>query len=166
MIRENNRLLIVGRSTTSLESSELKTLILRAVDLNTKVYQAIQAVPGQVPGHLERTLIEEPFTLVDAIGRIAPVHLQFICSWEAFEAVLEHRFRDVPGERKVRLKEYTFQDCVTRRDVDRSKPWNRAFFPGQRIGMSLVFRGNGCDISSCPNCGSSAADKLDIGIQW
>jgi hypothetical protein len=65
-------------------------------------------------------LIEEPFILEDPIGRPAPVHLQFITSWDAFNAVLEIRFRSVQGHRKIVQKEYGLQEEVTGREINQS----------------------------------------------
>jgi hypothetical protein len=55
--------------------------------------------------------------LEDAIGRIAPVHLQFVTSWDAFNAVLEIRFRDLQGFKKVKDKQYGLRNKATKRDV-------------------------------------------------
>jgi hypothetical protein len=105
--RESNRLVAIGNRTSEriFEAlrldwlrglgSELKSLMPRTNAMNVTIYKAAISIQGLLPSHLKRSLIEEPFILEDAIGRLSPVHLKFICSWEAFEDVLVHRFRDL-----------------------------------------------------------------------
>ena len=72
--------------------NDLKTFMRKIFVMNIATYKAILDIRGCLPSHLERSLYQEPFILEDAIGRIAPVHMQFINSWEAFDSVLELRF--------------------------------------------------------------------------
>ena len=71
---------------------DLKTFMRKIFVMNIATYKAVLDIRGCLPSHLERSLYQEPFILEDAIGRIAPVHMQFINSWEAFDSVLELRF--------------------------------------------------------------------------
>lgn len=88
--------------------------------MSIATYRAVIDIQGRLPGHLERSLYQEPFILEDGIGRIAPVHMQFISSWEAFDSVLELRFRRMQGYKMVQNKEYAIQDHATgRRLIDR-----------------------------------------------
>ena len=82
-------------------AQELKSFMRNIFFVNVATYKAIKAVQQGLPNLLERTLYQEPFILEDAMGRIAPVHMQFISSWEAFDSVLELRFRDIQGYKKV-----------------------------------------------------------------
>lgn len=72
--------------------NELKSLMRKIYIINVATYKAIIDIRRCLPSHLERSLYQEPFILEDAMGRIAPVHMQFISSWEAFDCVLELRF--------------------------------------------------------------------------
>ena len=72
--------------------NDLKTFMRKICVMHMATYKAILDIRGCLPSHLERSLYQEPFILEDAIGRIAPVHMQFISSWEAFDSVLELRF--------------------------------------------------------------------------
>src|SRR5438046_786758 len=115
-LEENNRLVSAGNAaTTKIMDSlrlawlkqlglELKAFMWKIITINFATYKAVIAIQAGLPTRLERSLIQEPFILEDTIGRIAPVHLQFIDSWDAFDAVLELRFRDVHGFAKVRKK--------------------------------------------------------------
>jgi hypothetical protein len=81
--------------------AELRGYMHRIIAMNIATYHAVISIQTALPSHLERSLTEEPFMLEDAIGRVAPVHLQFVTSWDAFNAVLEIRFRDLQGFKKV-----------------------------------------------------------------
>ena len=150
--------------------TELKGFLRRIIAMNIATYHAVISIQAALPSRLERGLIEEPFILEDAIGRIAPVHLQFVTSWDAFNAVLEIRFKDLQGFKKVKEKQYGLQDKATGRDIDHSHPWQRAFLPGQRIEMSFVFNnedtGNGkVKNTTCPGCQTPSSSLTTSDIQ-
>ena len=107
--------------------------------MNVVIYRTVVDIRTILPSRLERTLIQEPFLLEDAIGRIAPVHMQFIASWDAFDSVLETRFRNLQGYKKIVSKEFVLQERSTKQDVSRTTPWEGAFLPGQRVDISMVF---------------------------
>jgi hypothetical protein len=98
--------------------------------MNVAIYRLVVDIRALLPSRLERTLVQEPFLLEDATGRISPVHLQFIASWNAFDAVLETRFRDLQGYKKMVCKEFVLQERSTRQDISRTRPWEGAFLPG------------------------------------
>ena len=151
--------------------AELKSMMQSIFRTNVATYEAVVAVQRILPSHLERTMFRDPFILEDAIGRISPVHMDFINSWDAFDAILRMRFKDVQGYKKVQNKEYVFQDHATKREVKRIRTWEGAFLPGQRIDMSLVFtkkmkEAEDVPSTSCPNCRASSAHVLESEIQW
>jgi hypothetical protein len=78
------------------------------------------------------------FTVEDAIGRVFPVHLNTITSWEAFAFIMSERFKDAPGARRVRQRLYKLIEHATDREVDQRKNWKKAFRPQQKIVMSLL----------------------------
>jgi hypothetical protein len=82
--------------------SELKTLMHGAIAVNFATYRAVIRLQTSLPSRLERGLIEAPVLLEDLLGRIAPVHLQFVTSWDAFNTVLELRFENIQGHRKMK----------------------------------------------------------------
>jgi hypothetical protein len=182
-LEENNRLLSAGNATArkllnSLRLKwlkqlglELKALMRKIIIINFATYRAVIAIQEGLPTHLERSMIQEPFILEDAIGRIAPVHLQFIDSWDAFDAVLELRFRGMHGFAKVRRKEYTLQERATGKEIHRCRHWNSSFLPGQRIDMSLIFkrevtRSHQSAAASCPKCQLTSDKPTNLDIQW
>lgn len=90
-------------------------------------------------------------------------------TFEAFEAVLEVRFRRVPGHRKIKRKEYALRSNMLNKDVEDSHAFNRCFFPGRRIDMSMIFDGESGASSSCPGCMNiteKSKEELDTQIQW
>ena len=80
---------------------EMKCFMRKIVITNIAIYKAILEVRGRLPSQLERSLYQEPFILEDGIGRIAPVHMQFIHSWTAFDSVMEIRFEGFQGHQMV-----------------------------------------------------------------
>lgn len=180
-LKENNSLISIGNTVTTKIAdtlrldwfrklgSELKSLMERIFTTNVAIYKAVVALQAGLPSHLERSMIQEPFILEDAIGRMSPVHMQFISSWEAFDAVLELRFRSVQGHKKVKNKEYVIQEHVTRREIRRNQPWEVSFLPGQRVDMSLVFESQEqkeLPRTTCPRCQTASAELQDSDIQW
>jgi len=101
---------------------EIKTEIRNSFATNLATYTAIMDIRGRLPSQLERSLCQEPFILEDSIGRLAPVHMQFINSWEAFDSVLELRFLDMQGFQIVRNRRYVIQAKATGREINRSRP--------------------------------------------
>lgn len=161
--------------------TQVKSVALKALLINMATYKVVLGLQNSLPIYIERSLINEPFILEDAIGRISPVHLQFISSWAAFEAVLETRFRGVQGYEKIISGHWTLQDHATGRDISRQSGWEGAFLPGQRVDMSLLFERettvNGFDSSSrdrsdddisaaCPACRSDVPELGGRDIQW
>lgn len=153
--------------------SELKTMMNKIFRTNLATYEAVVSIQRVLPSHLERSMFRDPFILEDAIGRISPVHMDFITSWEAFDAILLLRFQDVQGFKKVQNKEYALQEHATKREIKRTRPWECAFLPGQRIDMSLVFvkkapaeQSEEIPSTSCPNCHAVSDKSQDYEIQW
>ncbi|OSS47245.1 hypothetical protein B5807_09803 [Epicoccum nigrum] len=149
--------------------SELKGLIGKAIAMNVATYHAVISIQAALSNRLERTLIDEPFILEDPIGRIAPVHLQFVTSWEAFHAVMENRFSNLQGFRKIQQRKYGLQDGATGREIALTRPWQRAFLPGQRVEMAFIFQSDGAKDASatnttCPGCQSPSQNTGDTDI--
>jgi hypothetical protein len=179
-LEENNALVYASNTITSKFKealrfewftqfgAEIKDFMLRIININIATYNTVISIQGVISGGLQRSLAHEPFLLEDVIGRISPVHVQFINSWDAFDAVLELRFRKIQGHTKVKRKEYTLQEHATKREISRSRPWEGAFLPGQRIDMSLIFdsKEQASMKTSCPSCKEVSEDSQDSEIQW
>ncbi|KAI4694503.1 hypothetical protein J4E81_006722 [Alternaria sp. BMP 2799] len=144
--------------------SELKGMIRGAMTINFATYRAVMRLQNSLPSYLERNMFEEPIILDDPMGRIAPVHLQFITSWDAFHSVLELRFQDMPGQIKIGRRQYALQASGTGREIELSRPWHAAFIPGQRIDMSFIFSQDDASESNsttCPGCLTKSTHSSD-----
>lgn len=104
------------------------------------------------------------------LGNInGPVQERLINACKAFEAVLEVRFRHLPGHRKIKQREYALRASALEKDIEQSLAFNRCFLPGQRIDMSMIFDGRLNGLSSCPGCNlvtSKTEEGLDSQVQW
>ena len=90
--------------------------------MNVATYRAILDIRRLLTNHLKRSLLQEPLLLEDAVGRSAPMHLQFITSWDAFDSAVEARFRNLQGYQNIVSKEFVLQDRSTKGDVSRTRP--------------------------------------------
>ncbi|KZL80931.1 hypothetical protein CI238_06673 [Colletotrichum incanum] len=102
------------------------------------------AVSGEPSGiraalvRLERPLSDEHFILEDATGRVFPIQLKIITSWEALEFIIADRFKGKKGANPIRRNRYSLQERATQREIIRSTDWESAFLPYQRVDMSLL----------------------------
>ncbi|KAF1991768.1 hypothetical protein K402DRAFT_449966 [Aulographum hederae CBS 113979] len=148
-IAENNDLVTTGYSTIQGISEQLEWL--KQLGLTTKqfmgqivvavmaTYRDVRWLRMTITGWVDRPMSERPFEFEDALGRVAPVHLSFILSWDAFYSAIEFRFKDRPGFDMVRNKKFLLQESATGRELDVSLDWSVAILPGQKIAMDIVF---------------------------
>ncbi len=105
--------------------------------------------------------LQRPVILLDACGKLAPFHLEFVTSEEAFLTVLKIRFRQAGvrpgGVQKLERSEYVLRG--RKRMVSRTRPWEQRFQPGQKYDMRMTFRWN-VPQSTCPSCQTETA-RLD-----
>lgn len=136
--------------------------LMRNVQDLHRMLQLQITIPPQV-------LLQQPVILLDAFGKQAPFHLEFIDSLETFTAVLKIRFRKAgvkqPGLAKVDNREYTIQETRRRRPIDVEKPWSEVFQPGQEVDMSMVFHQLASPPSTCPGC-SRRNENAENQVQW
>ena len=101
---------------------------------------------------------------------------------QAFDAVLEVRFRECPGHRKITRKEYALRHYfpVTRNeypvrwgtpvgDIERTVDFRRCFYPGRHVVMYMLFEFCSDSISVCPECNLRAPETQDdqeTEIKW
>lgn len=148
-------------------------MIRKSLSLNSLIYNELIDIRRTLPDNFDRALIQEPFILEDAIGRVAPVHLQFITSWEAFEAVLERRFHDLEAYEKIRRREFVLQEAATGAEIHRSGSWEGSVRAGQKVHMALVYErtrpweNDGAKKPNiCPHCGTSSDAPLTADVHW
>lgn len=151
------------------ETGEVKSLVAKILESNMRVFATvlqIQQVLSEIPAQVN---LQQPVILEDAHGRLAPFHIEFINSFTVFQAVLEARFHDVPGFKKVRNGEYMMQDVASKKTLDFTQPWESVFRPGRRANMSMVFEEDEAVSSVCPGCWTeniSVGDGTTDDIHW
>jgi hypothetical protein len=180
--RENNDLLhtqadlilaitrMIANPAPQQMTRDLQAIMLKVVETNMKVYQIVldmqSAIQNQLPAQMNR---QQPVYFEDAHGRIAPFHVEFINSLEAFQAVMEVRFRHVPGLKKFQRREYLLQEPGSKRKLNLQAPWESVFLPGRRVVMSMIFQTPQISMSSCPGCQTENAASFDdpqSEVQW
>lgn len=142
----------VTTCSTHQQTEDLQSIMLRVLSTNVKIYEMIldmQKLQSQLPPQVDR---QQPVYFEDAHGRIAPFHVEFINSFDAFQAVMEVRFRHVPGLRKVQNMEYAIYESNSKRKIDLTAPWDSVFLPGRKVNMSMVFQRRQTLMTSCPGC--------------
>jgi hypothetical protein len=182
IVRENNDLLrneaglvltisrLVANFTPQKMTQGLQNIMLKLSGTNMKIYQIVldiqSAIQHQLPAQINR---QEPVYFEDAHGRVAPFHIEFVDSLEAFEAVMEVRFRHVPGLKKFQRKEYILQEPRSKRKLNLQAPWPTVFLPGRKVVMSMIFQTPQISMSSCPGCQTEKAASFDdpqSEVQW
>ncbi|CZR53653.1 uncharacterized protein PAC_03533 [Phialocephala subalpina] len=125
--------------TTGIEQGKrMLEMTAEVIQTNVQVFHIvldIQSIITRIPGQVER---QQPVYFIDALGRHAPFHLEFVLSVEALTHVLRSNFRSIgSGSQKI----------------DRGDgPWEGCFRPGQRVDMSMVFTSKKKPSQSCPAC--------------
>lgn len=100
--------------------------MLKVLRTNLQLYEMILSLQTKLPPQVEREL---HVTLLDACGRLCPVHLDFINSAEASLAVLKVRFKDV-GLQKIERGQFALENAKTKRAIDLRRPWHTCMLPG------------------------------------
>jgi hypothetical protein len=160
----------VAACATQQTSRELQSIMTKVLETNMKVYQIVldmqKAIQTQLPLQIDR---QQPVYFEDAHGRLAPFHVEFINSLEAFQAVMEVRFRHVPGLKKFLRREYLLQEPGRKRKLNLQAPWELLFLPGRRVVMSMIFQTPQTSTSSCPGCQTEndvSTNDLHSDVQW
>ncbi|KAI9692927.1 MAG: hypothetical protein M1822_004922 [Bathelium mastoideum] len=65
---------------------------------------------------------EQPVKFQDAHGRVLPIQVAWIDTWNHFETMLKWKFSTVPGLGKIERGEYILSDSFGKRDLDQTKP--------------------------------------------
>ncbi|ORX95829.1 hypothetical protein BCR34DRAFT_607832 [Clohesyomyces aquaticus] len=149
--------------TTRQQADDLRAIMLKVLATNMQIYRSVLDIhkinsTAQIPPQIERQL---PVTFEDAHGRLAPLHVEFINSWDAFQAVLEVRFRDLPGLKKVQNREYSLSEPGGKRNLGLNAPFESSFLPGRRISMSMIFETPQPSISVCPGCNTRTTHSVN-----
>lgn len=162
-----NIMLIDNRKYFMSLGADLKAFMRRIWILSFRSYNILLDLQTRVPPEFAQCLTQEPVILTDAIGRVAPVHLELVNSWEVLESVLAARFRNIPGgERKIKHKEYALQDRKSLKDLDRDVSFESCFMPGGNVDMAMIFQGGQSWRNSCPSCGKGSEHRQSVAVIW
>lgn len=130
---------------------------------NKQLLSALRQLQKSLP---PQVLLQQPVMFTDALNRIAPIHLEWIDSWDAFQAVLQVRFTHL-GYNKVKRREFALQDTVTRKELLNTTPIAVCLMPGQKIDMSMIFQDQSERPSNtCPHCQTSCEGLTDSETIW
>ena len=133
--------------------TELKGMVFQIFTNSGTTLSAVQRIEERLPSRSEQFLIRT-FILEDVLGRITQIDMDYVNSWDAFDAMLAVCFLGLPGHKKVAKRDCVIQDQKTSKELLRSIPWSGSFLPGQRIIMGLIFRKRLQKAQSafCPGC--------------
>lgn len=114
-----------------------------------------------------QVLLQRPVVLLDACGKMAPFHLEFINSMEAFVAVLKVRFKQngVSSQGLKKLDRLEFELHDRQQELPVTGRWEKIFKPGQKVDMTMVFRHYGLQ-DSCPSCRVENEGICDHEKEW
>lgn len=146
--------------------------VQQIIQLNMLTHRDLVARLTILVSRIERPITEEAFTFIDAIGRVAVMHLSSVSSWEAFDALLMVYFNGQRGFGRVARKRYALRDLRRKREIRRSIPWWSAMLPGSQVSMSIICSSvskpdDGHLVSaSCPSCFTMSAMAMDEETLW
>ncbi|KAK2040333.1 hypothetical protein LZ31DRAFT_504516 [Colletotrichum somersetense] len=186
---ENRTALRIRNSNQSLKGyfgmigrrilSRLDSVSRLGMELNSSTFRLISMVltmSAQLSSirtvimRLERPISEEYFTFEDATGKLFPIHLRTVTSWEAFEYIIADKFKGRKGAHRTQRRRYSLQERASGRAVDRSLNWESAFLPYQKIDMSLMCReaektALTKSSPSCPRCSTVSPGETGVEVQ-
>jgi hypothetical protein len=142
--------------------SEFTSIMHEVRQIVQQIHGRVQSLETSVPPHVQ---LQQPVLFQDACGFRSPVHLDFINSWEAFEAVLKVRFKK-RGLQVVEKKQYTLEDASSKREIDMTQPYEMCFFPGQSVNMDACFDEETGITNHCPGCQNVEKEALDQTVIW
>lgn len=126
-------------------SSTAIQLIQQILFTNHQIYTVFSDLQASILRQPSISL-GDSFRFTDALGRGEDLPYAYFQYWEVFDAYLKTRFRDMPGERRVKDGHYHLLDVKAEEQSQNSivgrHKWKCAIFPGARIGMSMIISAN------------------------
>jgi len=81
-------------------------------------------------------------------------------------AVLRANFKTGQARKKIGRGEFVIQDSLKQRDINILDDWDKCFYPGQRVEMSVVFQRRWQAGNSCPSCGMMCNGSAEADVKW
>lgn len=128
-------------------------------------YNTLLDLQKRIPKQTGPCWIQEPVILTDALGRVAPIHLELINSWEVLYSVLTARFVNLPGHKKLGRGEYALQNQESAEDLERDQPFEACFVPGYEVSMCFSFKAT-FPSNACPKCRKETDAAPESTTQW
>ncbi|KAH6845649.1 hypothetical protein B0I37DRAFT_380785 [Chaetomium sp. MPI-CAGE-AT-0009] len=160
MLGITNAMLEVTTKQTQ-SNADLGLIMMQTLQTTMQIHQMMSQAQTDIPGQVLR---QQPVYLEDARGILAPFHLEFITSANILIYALKERYSE-SGARKVEQGKFAITDAKTLRDIDLTRDWKRCFRPGQRVNMSLFFRGTFTETTTCPSCHAECDGAQDEEIE-
>jgi hypothetical protein len=128
------------------------------------MFEKFQSIQNSIPPQIA---LQKPIMFLDALDRLAPIHLEWINSWEAFMAVLKVRFKHV-GLHMIESGQFALQATKIKQDINKRRPWEACFRPGQEYDMSMLFQEStlGSRSMTCTTCHHTCAGEAGEDITW
>jgi Fungal N-terminal domain of STAND proteins len=127
----------------SLQQRESFGALRQQYDRSVQAFEQVRSMLQVQQKFPPQIMLQQPVILLDACGRIAPFHLEFVDSLEAFVAVMLIRFKQAgisqEGLQKLANLEFTLRDTRRKRPIDLTKPWRSTLKPGQLIDMNVLY---------------------------
>jgi hypothetical protein len=124
---------------------------------------AIQKIQDSLPPQVS---LQKPVIFLDALHRLAPIHLERINSQEAFLAGLKVRFKHV-GLRMIEDGRFALEATATKRDINLDRPWEVCFYAGQAYDMSMLFQdASSISATICMACHYTCSGTAGEDIPW
>ena len=119
------------------DNSKLKAQVHTLISQNNSLEAHILDIKATLLTQNElppQILLQEPVILHDPLGRIAPFHLEFINSRDAFLAVLRVRF-EFKGLGKIIRREFDLREQRGQKSIWLARTWDRVFLVRIYIGL-------------------------------
>ena len=146
-------------------SQDIKKFMQNIFTITCVTYKTVLDIRNRLQIQLDSAVQLDTFHLEDSLGRHFQIPLQFVNSWDAFDANMEVQFRDKQGHRMVQQKQYVLHESSANRDIERRFPWEAEFLPGQRVVVCMLFI-DYTELDSCPNCYYAVENMNESDIKW
>ena len=83
--------MVTNEHQLGLEVDPLADNLVGSRKVNFLTYKAVISLQTSIPTQLERCWTQQPAILEDALGRVTPLHLEFLDSWEVSWSSLVRR---------------------------------------------------------------------------
>ncbi|KAL9079208.1 MAG: hypothetical protein Q9157_001877 [Trypethelium eluteriae] len=115
---------------------EFQLMVALILSTNFRIFDLIASC-SKIPSQLS---FEQPVSFQDAHGRMLPIQVAWIDTWDHFETMLKWKFSTLPGLAKIERGEYVLTDPFGTKDIDRASEACGLWY--SRLRDSLLAGGN------------------------